>query len=173
MSTRATYKIDGVCFYINYDGYMDGAAGYFWNMHHAMGKGRGGYAEAFLRGNHLASFTESHDVHGDTEYRYDLAGETLTVWKRTGGWNDPANFEEVWSGYWWKFVNEHNGMVEGFERLAKINNRVWTRTELEVRIAEVYDTLTVYSAKFHMGNINAIKADLQQAEDALKTYEGV
>jgi hypothetical protein len=174
MSTRATYKIDGVCFYIHYDGYMDGAAGYFWNMHQAMGKGRGGYAEAFLRGNHLASFTESHDVHGDTEYRYDLKGETLTVWAREG-WSDAPEFKQVWSGYWWLFVNEHSGMTEGFERLAKINNRVWTRSELKVRIAEVYDTLTVYSAKFptHMGNINAIKADLQRAEAALKTYEEV
>jgi hypothetical protein len=172
MSTRATYKIDGVCFYIHYDGYKDGAAVYFWNMHQAMGKGRGGYAEAFLRGNDLAEFTKSHDWHGDTEYRYDLKGETLIVWERAD-WSDTPKFKEVWSGYWWEFVNQHPRMIEGFERLAKINGRVSTRTELVARIAEVSNDLATYSTKFptYTGNINGIKADLQRAEDALKTYE--
>lgn len=174
MSTRATYKIDGVCFYIHYDGYMDGAAVYFWNMHRARDKGRGGYAEAFLRGNDLAEFTESHAAHGDTEYRYDLKGETLTVWAR-GDWSDAPEFKQVWSGNWWEFVNEHNQMIKGFEHLAKINNRVSTRSELEARIAEVANHLKTYSAKFptHIGNIDGITSDLLRAKLALKKYEEV
>lgn len=173
MATRATYKIDGVCFYIHYDGYMDGAAGYFWNMHHAMGKGRGGYAEAFLRGNDLAEFTKSHDWHGDTEYRYDLKDETLTVWE-LGGLDNPK-FKKAWSGSWWLFVNEHSRMIEGFERLAKINNRVWTRSELVARIDEVSTHLKTYSTKFpaYTGNIDGITGDLLRAKLALKTYEEV
>jgi hypothetical protein len=169
MSTRATYKIDGKYFYIHYDGYKDGAAVYFWNMHQA--KGRGGCAEAFLRGNDLAEFTQSHDAHGDTEYRYDLTDETLTVWERAD-WDDPK-FKKAWSGNWWEFVNEHNQMIKGFERLAKINNRVSTRSELEARIAEVTNHLKTYSAKFptHIGNIDGITSDLLRARLALKKYE--
>ena len=176
MSTRATYKIDGVCFYIHYDGYMDGAAVYFWNMHQAMDKGRGGCAEAFLRGNDLAEFTQSHDAHGDTEYRYDLTDETLTVWARVN-W-DSSKFKKAWSGNWWEFVNDHSRMIEGkvgFERLAKINNRVSTRTQLETHIAEVAAHLKTYSAKFptHTGNIDGITSDLLRARLALKKYEEV
>jgi hypothetical protein len=172
MSTRATYNIDSKCFYIHYDGYCEGAAVYFWNMHKA--KGRGGCAEAFLRGNDLAEFTQSHNAHGDTEYRYDLTDETLTVWERSGDWGKPE-FKKAWSGYWWEFVNAHARMIEGFERLAKINGRVSTRTELVARIDEATNHLKTYSAKFptYTGNIEGIKGDLQRAEAALKTYEEV
>ena len=80
MGTRATYKIENVFYYIHWDGYEEGAAGYFLNMLNSYyglidGLGRscnGGMAEAFLRGNNSASFTESHEVHSDTEYQYDV-----------------------------------------------------------------------------------------------------
>jgi hypothetical protein len=173
MSTRATYKIDGVCFYIHYDGYREGAAVYFWNMHHAKDKNpRGGNAEAFLRGNELSEFTKNHTVHGDTEYRYDLTGETLTVWERSGDWGKPK-FKKAWSGYWWEFVNAHARMIDGFERLAKLNGRVWTRSQLATKVGKMTAELTEYSAKFptHIGNINGINADLQRASNALAAYK--
>ena len=80
MSTRATYQIDGVYFYIHHDGYEQGAAGYFLAMLNSLhmplnSSGRtacGGIAEAFLRGNSQASFTTDHEQHGDTQYRYDV-----------------------------------------------------------------------------------------------------
>jgi hypothetical protein len=78
MYTRATYlfeagnHVQAVCFYIHYDGYESGAAGYFAAM---LSKGltRGGWAGSFVRANELAEFTGSHASHGDTEYRYTVS----------------------------------------------------------------------------------------------------
>ena len=93
MSTRATYKITDksnreMTFYIHHDGYKEGAAHYFYNMietRTGTGEGyktnsKGGNIEAFLRANYNAEITESHNAHGDTEYRYTLnADNTLEV----------------------------------------------------------------------------------------------
>ena len=70
MSTRATYKISGMTFYVHHDGYEEGAAHKFLDMLNA--EGNGGYREAFIRGNAGAEFTEGHSAHEDTEYRYSL-----------------------------------------------------------------------------------------------------
>jgi len=82
MATRATY-----CFkpsennsrrrkhfvYIHYDGYPTGAAVYFYNaLHH---DGKGNFATVFIKANHHAELTDSHEQHGDTEYQYDIMGE--------------------------------------------------------------------------------------------------
>lgn len=76
MATRATYLISSdygktMCFYIHYDGYPQGAARYFQNMLTCINP-RSGYAGRFFRANELAEFTDSHEAHGDTEYRYTL-----------------------------------------------------------------------------------------------------
>ena len=71
MSTRATYKIGDVCYYIHYDGYPEGAAKYFKAMRDCENM-RGGYAERFIRANDLAQFIEGHDAQGDTEFQYTL-----------------------------------------------------------------------------------------------------
>lgn len=78
MSTRATYKIDFTTFYIHHDGYPEGAAEYF----EAALKFRdtcdidrapnASFADDFMRANDRAELTESHDAHGDTEYRYTV-----------------------------------------------------------------------------------------------------
>lgn len=102
MGTRATYKIEGHFFYIHWDGYLEGAATYFLNMLSTQSKG--GYAEAFLRGNDQASFTESHDAHGDTEYRYDYDGKVLKAYK--GNW-DNDEWELVFEGSIVKFISEY------------------------------------------------------------------
>ena len=104
MSTRATYVFEGaeyhptVAFYIHYDGYHEGAAGYLYAMLCNTDE-RGGLAERFIRSNRLAEFTKSHEAHGDTEHRYTIkpgqgAGATLMVHDRTG-WNTPGVAE--WS----------------------------------------------------------------------------
>ena len=106
MSTRATYNINGTSFYIHYDGYQEGAAHYFVNMINAFHKpvneenqiyrtANGGYAEAFLRGNNVASFTSSHEEHTDTEFRYTLNGDNLTVCIRKS-WDSDQWKVEKW-----------------------------------------------------------------------------
>lgn len=112
MSTRATYEIDGTTFYIHHDGYQEGAAVYFWNMHKAQGAGKGGHAEAFLRGNENAELTGGHDVHGDSEFQYTLRRDRLEVRKRTT-WDGPAHSQWAlsWAGPWWAFVNKFGTML--------------------------------------------------------------
>lgn len=78
MSTRATYQIGKICFYIHHDGYLEGAAYYFHNMF-ACKNPRSGLAGRFFRGNENAEFTDSHRAHGDTEYRYTLDEKTMNL----------------------------------------------------------------------------------------------
>lgn len=122
MSTRATYEIAGQTFYIHHDGYPAGAASYFENMIGALtvagnGQGidaiadrRGGALFAFIRGNLRAEPTESHDVHGDTEYRWKILGDAgalhVSSQKRSsaagyhwGAWSKPEPLEQ--------FINRH------------------------------------------------------------------
>ncbi len=111
MGTRATYQISSgifdkqtVCFYIHWDGYPQGAAQYFWNMH-SIKSNRGGYAGKFVRGNEYAEFTPSHNTHGDTEYRYSLDDEgNLTAWE---GHNFGESWKVIYKGAWHEFVNQY------------------------------------------------------------------
>lgn len=89
MSTRATYKIGETTFYCHYDGYREGAALRFAKMIEALTvpadraaehlidaieRRNGGEAFAFIRGNLDAepAHRNSHDGHGDTEWRYTV-----------------------------------------------------------------------------------------------------
>jgi hypothetical protein len=157
MSTRATYQINGTTFYIHYDGYEAGAAGYFLNMHRCA-TGRGGLAERFLRGNELAEITASHEAHGDTEWRYTLIGTQLTVRKRTGGW--PV----VWSGHWAIFANEKLAGSKGFEPLCIVGQSVLTHYELQQALAAKIAHLAEYAAKFPdaIGNIASLHGDVDR-----------
>ena len=84
MSTRATYKFSksndwmniNVTLYHHHDGYLSGAGLLFSN---AMGGGKKLTAESFLRSNSKAEITESHELHGDTEYRYDIDERSQSV----------------------------------------------------------------------------------------------
>ena len=81
MSTRATYEFNlgdktTYC-YRHHDGYPEGAAEWLKGVR---------TAEDFIRKNEGVEITASHDVHGDTEYRYKITahreGETIWVQKR-------------------------------------------------------------------------------------------
>ncbi len=127
MGTRATYQIGSHVFYIHYDGYEDGAAVYFYNMIDAMNKlddsgiGRnlndGGYPEQFIRGNPGASFTESHELHGDTEYQYTLQGDELHVAEL--GWDrNEDGTKEIKNQYFINiedFINKNQRCLEGLK----------------------------------------------------------
>lgn len=105
MSTRATYLFKGseyrpdVCLYIHHDSYESGAAYYLYN---AFNSGGNVSAESMIRGNDKAEITESHDAHGDTEYRYTINGNDLTVKKVYGD-----TFKTIYTGDWVDFVNQH------------------------------------------------------------------
>lgn len=97
MSTRATYQINDQTFYIHHDGYPEGGAAYLFNMIKAKHQphARGDWPMAFIRGNYNADITDSHEAHGDTEYRYTVTeyphSLELEVYARdmghpVGGW---------------------------------------------------------------------------------------
>jgi len=96
MSTRATYQFrnngwSGVdtTVYIHHDGYPEGAAMYF---KAACDSGRSG-VEGFIAGNANAHITESHEIHGDTEYRYTVNKGQLTAYER-------INFSDEWQEFY-------------------------------------------------------------------------
>ena len=74
MSTRATYQFitesSDVTVYIHHDGYPQGAAQY---LNEAM------TAEKFIRKNEKSEITFSHESHADTEYRYTIENNIITV----------------------------------------------------------------------------------------------
>lgn len=88
MATRATYGFPdrGITVYIHHDGYPEGAAAYF--------------TECILKDNKVTPeglirhcegiITDSHDQHGDTEYRYNiLDNDTVEIIKRD--WSDKVD----------------------------------------------------------------------------------
>lgn len=142
MSTRATYSFycgsieTEVNFYIHYDGYESGAAGYFAAMLD-MGRTRGGWAGSFIRANELAEFTRSHDAHGDTEYRYDVAIESgvlhLTARARKD-WAHAPEWRLIFSGPLVEFVNKHAGSATRY--LSLPGGEAASVREFNARIAD-------------------------------------
>lgn len=92
MATRATYRFfSGQTAYHHWDGYPQGAAHLLSN---ALVDGGNLTFDAFIQANKKAEETASHEVHGDTEYRYDVFRN------REGGWSIKAskrlNFTDKW-----------------------------------------------------------------------------
>jgi len=106
MSTRATYRFipadrrfkPAITLYVHHDGYPEGAANYLQGAF---------YVEEFIRKNSRAEITLNHEVHGDTEYRYDIinadsrVGRTINAYKREGYGNDAA-----WIQFFDGFINQ-------------------------------------------------------------------
>ena len=101
MATRATYTFKSSSgdrhIYIHWDGYPEGAARYFKNMmdlraeqRKSLSDLRGGLTEQFIRANRGAEFTKHWEVHGDTEWHYEITGSleavSLKVFKLS--WDD-------------------------------------------------------------------------------------
>ena len=103
MATRATYQFisewSGThTAYIHHDGYPEGAAEYFYGTSTILN------INAFIRSNIRAEMTASHEIHGDTEYRYTVEGTSLIAQKRVG-FTD--KFDTFWDGSVADFVKEY------------------------------------------------------------------
>jgi len=173
MSTRATYQFTGdnykVTTYIHCDGYPEGAATYFWNMHHAQNS-RGGWATQFIRANDTAEITSSHEGHGDTEYQYTLNedGQFKAV-KILRDWENETHTKEViFSGHYAEFINQYGEkQCGGFEPLQQVQlsqymeNKVWiTPTQLIAMLETEIKELESYSKRFPQfsGNIDSMRS---------------
>ena len=119
MSTRGTYLFNGrdewapnTCIYVHCDNYPLGAIHKIWAAFKVSGQVT---IESFIRGNDRAEITQSHEAHGDTEYRYTFDGHRLTV-------HDRPDYGDTWrvifTGYWWEFVEanrDDDWPIDGYE----------------------------------------------------------
>lgn len=102
MATRATYRFlaggfsPEVTIYRHWDGYPEGAAAHMYLLLTKPSKGC--MATQFIRADEGTEITDSHDGHGDTDYRYDIEGHgadaVITCFKRDGWWEEDK--EPTW-----------------------------------------------------------------------------
>lgn len=136
MATRATYSMEGYTFYCHWDGHPCGAAERFAKMIEAWivpgnltayEARKGGLAFAFVRGVLDAEPTESHEAHGDTEYRYSVKlasnGQVLLVAKVR---DHEGQFVTFYSGSLVQFVNQEReiGLGASLAHFANIHEEV-------------------------------------------------
>ena len=167
MSTRATYhfKPDGeyahleptTTIYIHYDGYPEGAAMYFYAL--LIHPSKGDAATQFIRANGQAELTLSHEVHGDTVYRYTLIGHgpqaTLLAQKAMfENEHDFGPWRKIFGGPVCEFIDQHTEMIEDYTPFRKVHRNYgygqWlnldtARLQLEAEYG-VLRTLRVWSA---------------------------
>jgi hypothetical protein len=97
-----------VVYYIHHDGYLEGAAHYFkeavlYENH------RGGLPAMFLRANDNAEFTESHQTHGDTAFRYTvMPGEPQLLAEKRSSHNT-ENWHQLFHGSLVDFIRQYEG----------------------------------------------------------------
>lgn len=185
MSTRATYQFKGpyglnVTFYIHSDGYLSGAAHYLFQG--IVTPAKGGFAEAFFRGNPEAEITASHEIHGDTDYRYTVMlgemgrPEHLIVHERHWLNSEKPKLVVKYVGPLDEFVNTHRadwaprpqvlrikfGHCEGY----RLSTEEKERAEIERQRAYLAD----YRVKFPQftGNISGMEGTIERMSAALQ-----
>jgi hypothetical protein len=116
MATRATWFFVGsksnnvtpkFC-YTHYDGYPEGAAIYLYAT--LLSPSKGCFCSQFIRANAEAELTESHEIHGDTEYRYGVRGSGADATITAVG---------IHNGFWFcglvvDFLAKYSELIEGF-----------------------------------------------------------
>ena len=123
MSTRATYQIktdlNHSTIYIHHDGYPSGAARYMRNAIDLMRITNRPLFPSFIWANEKAEMTESHECHGDTEYRYSLYGKEgawwVTAYERD--FRDDS-YNPIFDGRVERFIDKHG---ERKDRAAFLN----------------------------------------------------
>ena len=174
MSTRATYRVidktfsveRATTFYIHHDGYAEGAANYFHTLFSYRENLRGGLDSRFLRAISNSEITSSHEVHGDTEYRYDIVqtkDEIELICLKLVDWEFNC-FKLIFRGNIYDFINKYS-CEEPFYFVKASYRGYWTTlSQLETLAKEAKEKLESYSERFpnNKGNISSMKS----------TYEG-
>ena len=121
MSTRATYQIQTVLrgvyprlsvrtstVYIHHDGYPSGAAHYLRNGIDLARITERPLLECFIWANARAEMTDSHECHGDTDYRYSLYAKE-GVWWVTASKRDfrDDSYNPIFDGPVDRFIAKH------------------------------------------------------------------
>jgi hypothetical protein len=184
MSTRATYQfIDKrkyaatskpITVYIHYDGYPEGAASYFYNMlcdtevSNGYASWRGCLATRFIRANPLAEITESHEAHGDTEWRYSLVlhDDSIVVGARRRPFNDEWALH--FRGSIADFVNSNSSQLPEGAFVASNNQ---TDKNLKAIISNCREWLGEYlggGGSFENCNVGIYQKKISDAQELLE-----
>lgn len=165
MSTRATYtiidkkrgKVERAHYYIHYDGYPDGAAEYFKKFAEYKNK-RGGAICQFLRAVDLAEFTDDPDLHGDTEFHYEINAVDMSLKAYSMEWDSPkrtlfffGGMEEFLNKYL-HFDKENCPFGTKKPVWLSFRNEIMTESELERRYQQEIERNWSYLYKGHVGN---------------------
>ena len=167
MSTRATYLLPAgdisqpICFYIHYDGYLEGAAHYFYKMHQCKNK-RSALAGRFFRANAYAEFTRSHETHGDTEYQYTINYQGILSVRQKESFN--GEWRSIYEGLWYEFVNQY---LTGAEHLYafKLSNYSERATIMTIAEAKTYVRAFDKNSKqqyYFLQHIEAVQAQIDE-----------
>jgi len=165
MATRATYTVKNnlttTHLYIHWDGYLQGAAVYFYN---ALTEAKGGFAERMIRANEGAELTSHFSHHGDTEFHYEIREDmTLTAsrWQSTAGLTRKLAAEYV--GCIYEFVNQHVKGLDGFHEFRRVEskygrarwfNSVTAKAELEGMGGALYHLRAWQANNINKGSAN-------------------
>lgn len=145
MSTRATYRFSstalhsGATLYIHHDGYLAGAASYFYAAF-IRGAGSGGLVERMIRANTGAQLAASRDKHSDTEFHYEVTGDGLDARVEALGRGYQENWATKFDGSIAKLINRYRedfrGWHDDFADIDEIRTvqlpyqKIWLNTRL-------------------------------------------
>ncbi len=175
MSTRATYQFKSgtqtlATIYIHHDGYPEGAAEYYFAPCFERFS-----VNSFFRANERAEITESHEIHGDTEYRYTVQDEgqdsTIVAEKRVGDWNDPS-WVEFFSGKLVDFINKYGETKFKSVRLGYSGSRFMSLQGLRDRADAQIKNCEEYMANHPkgIGNIRSLQSEIKSTLSAIKSW---
>ena len=180
MSTRATYtfktRFTGTTtFYIHHNGYERGAA----NLYFAPCFDRFG-PDAFYRTNERAELTKNRDMHGDTEFHYEIEMDDekpqdadLTVYARDYSGDDKWN--KIFEGKVIDFINQH-AEPENQHKKVKIgyfSERWLTKSNILNTLEKKKAHYKAYKKQHPTmaGNISSMESDIADYEQALQAWE--
>lgn len=177
MATRATYQIGRTIFYCHWDGYPCGAAVRFAKMVQAksafspdeiegLERRRGGWEFAFIRGVMDAEPTESHDAHGDTEYRYTLEASksgvlTIMVQERYG-YGDAATWRQQFNGEFTRWLALMRIQYAEMIRRGQAKG-IWNDANPEAEALEAIPVIVKATEPERYGFANTWYADIETA----------
>jgi len=173
MSTRGTYtityrlfdkKVRTQHFYIHCDNYLSGCAAYM-KMFIEGENRRGAGPEQFIRSIPWAEYTSHPDVHGDTEFHYEINSTNWTIdaYEIKQNWEHPELTKKclVFSGLITEFINKYYEKEEGEKSpdCIMFRGRPQTREMLQKYYNEQFDLCLNWTARGHIGNASGMASE--------------
>lgn len=171
MGTRATYEFVRenfrICYYIHWDGYLEGAASYLLDA--VTNPSKGGLAESFIRSNELVEFTPGHNAHGDTEFSYIINEVDGSLIARAKKWEE-RSWKHIYVGTIQDFISKYSKTV-----VRKINHSYKTKKMLEADLTTAKRELKDYKKKFpsHSGNISGLEDSIKRIKELIDFFNDI